>query len=150
MNKVKAEKLNIALRKVSRLSRILQMKCYQSNGDLRMLRIINHHENEGVTPSLLAEKLEIALPTVSRKLSVLEKQELIERKVSAEDRRKTYVYTTDKGRQIIQEDYIRFMGRFSSVYEKLGEEKAVQLAELLGEVAGYLDEEIHNEAGDNK
>ncbi|MBQ8603572.1 MAG: MarR family transcriptional regulator [Oscillospiraceae bacterium] len=148
MEKTKTEQLNAAMRKVSRLNRFLQMKCYQSSGDLRLLRIIAHHEDVGITPSVLAEKLEIALPTVSRKLSVLEKQELIERKPGTVDRRKTYVYATEKGRLLIQEDYRRFISRFSSVYENLGEEKATRLIELLEETAGYLDEEIHREAGD--
>ncbi len=148
MDRVKVEQLNAAMRKVSRLNRVLQMKCYQCSGDLRLLRIIAHHENDGVTPSILAEKLEIALPTVSRKLSVLEKQELIERKVSTADRRKTYVYTTEKGRRLIREDYRRFINSFSSVCEKLGEEKGERLIAMLEEAALYLDEEIHREAGD--
>ena len=80
MDRAKVEQLNTAVRKMSRLNRVLQMKCYQCSGDLRLVRIIAHHEEEGITPSILAEKLEIALPTVSRKLSVLEKQELIFRK----------------------------------------------------------------------
>ncbi len=148
MDRVKVEQLNAAMRKISRLNRFLQMKCYQSSGDLRLLRVIAYHENDGITPSILAEKLEIALPTVSQKLSVLEKQELIERKASTDDRRKTYVYATEKGRRLIREDYRRFINSFSSVCEKLGEEKADRLIELLNETAGYLDEEIHNEAGD--
>lgn len=148
MDRAKVEQLNTAVRKMSRLNRMLQMKCYQCSGDLRLVRIIAHHEEEGITPSILAEKLEIALPTVSRKLSVLEKQELIERKVSTTDRRKTYVYTTEKGMALVQEDYRRFINSFSSVCEKLGEEKTGRLAELLEEAALYLDEEIHREAGD--
>ena len=148
MERIKVEQLDACMRRVFRLSRFMQMKCYQSSGDLRLLRIINHHEKDGITPSILAEKLEIALPTVSRKLSVLENQELIERKNDTKDRRKTYVYATEKGRQLIHQDYQRFIGRFASVCEKLGEEKTDTLTKLLEEAAVYLDEEIHREAGD--
>ena len=68
MERAKLEKLNYSLRKASRLNRTLQMKCYQSSGDLRLLRVIAHHRQDGLPPSQLAKRLEIALPTVSRKL----------------------------------------------------------------------------------
>ncbi len=148
MERTKIEQLNFTLRKTSRLNRMLQMKCYHSSGDLRMLRIIAHHSDEGLTPSTLAAKLEIALPTVSRKLSVLEKQELIYREVSPEDRRKTFVYATEKGKELLHEDYQRFITAFSAAGGKLGEEKIEILTQLLEEFSGYLEQEIQREAGD--
>ena len=60
------------MRKVGHKSRHLQMQHYQNIGDLRMLRIIAHHGRQGIIPSQLAERMEVALPTVSRKLNVLE------------------------------------------------------------------------------
>lgn len=149
MERAKIENLNAVLRKTSRLNRILQMKCYQCSGDLRLLRIVAHHSDDGLTPSILAQKLEIALPTVSRKLSVLEKQELIERKISPNDRRKTFVYATEKGRELLREDYRRFINGFSNASEKIGEEKADLLYSLLEEFSTYLEQEIQKEAGDD-
>lgn len=149
MERNKVEQLNAAVRKVSRLNRMLQMKCYQSSGDLRLLRVVAHHQADGLTPSILAQKLEIALPTVSRKLSVLEKQELIERIVSSDDRRKTFVYATEKGRELLHEDYQRFITCFMNAGEKLGEEKTDLLCSLLQEFSGYLEKEIQKEAGDD-
>lgn len=148
MDRTRFEQLHASLRKVSRLNRVLQMKCYQSSGDLRMLRIIAFHEKDGLTPSMLAQKLEIALPTVSRKLSVLEKQDLIQRAVSPEDRRKTFVRATEKGRELLSEDYRRFMNSFSTAGDKLGKEKTQLLNSLLEEFGSYLEEEIQKEAGD--
>ena len=148
MERTRIENLHAELRKSGRLNRMLQMKCYQSNGDLRLLRVVAHHDKDGLTPSMLAEKLEIALPTVSRKLSVLEKQELIYRKVSSEDRRKTFVYATEKGREILHDNYQRFITAFSTAAEKLGEEKTDLLSQLLDEFSGYIEEEIQKEAGD--
>ncbi len=148
MDRGKIEVLHANLRKAGRLNRTLQMKCYQSSGDLRLLRVIAHHDQEGLTPSMLAQKLEIALPTVSRKLSVLEKQELIFRQVSPEDRRKTFVYATEKGKETLHENYQRFITAFSSAGDKLGEEKTVLLSQLLEEFSGYIEEEIQKEAGD--
>lgn len=149
MERAKIEKLNYSLRKAFRLNRTLQMKCYQSSGDLRLLRVIDHHSDGGLTPSQLAEKLEIALPTVSRKLSVLEKQELIQRQTSPDDRRKTFVYPTEKGHQLLHEDYQRFIAAFSSVSENLGEEKTELLYSLLEQFSDCVEQELQKEAGDD-
>lgn len=149
MERAKIEKLNYSLRKAFRLNRTLQMKCYQSSGDLRLLRVIAHHSEGGLTPSQLAEKLEIALPTVSRKLSVLEKQELIQRQTSPDDRRKTFVYPTEKGHQLLHEDYQRFIAAFSSVSENLGEEKTELLYSLLEQFSDCVEQELQKEAGDD-
>ena len=148
MERTRIENLHAELRKSCRLNRMLQMKCYQGSGDLRLLLMISHHDKNGLTPSMLAEKLEVALPTVSRKLSVLEKQELIYRKASSEDRRKTFVYATEKGREILHDNYHQFITAFSTAAEKLGEEKTVLLSQLLDEFGGYIEEEIQKEAGD--
>lgn len=149
MERTKIETLNAVLRKTMRLNRTLQMKCYQCSGDLRMLRIISHHGDENLTPSILAEKMEIALPTVSHKLSILEKQGLIERKLSPTDRRKTYIYATEKGRELLRQDYVRFINSFSNAGENLGEEKTEMLTRLLEEFSICLENEIQKEAGDD-
>ena len=148
MDRAKIENLHAGLRKMARLNRMLQMKCYQGSGDLRLLRVIAHHDWEQLTPSALAQKLEVALPTVSRKLSVLEKQELIYRQISSEDRRKTFVYATEKGREILHENYQQFITAFSCAGDKMGEEKTVLLSQLLEEFSSYIEEEIQKEAGD--
>ena len=148
MDRGKIDVLHANLRKAARLNRTLQMKCYQSSGDSRLLRLIAHHDKDGLTPSMLAQKLEIALPTVSRKLSVLEKQELIFRRVSPEDRRKTFVYVTEKGKEMLHENYQQFITAFSSAGDKLGEKKAVLLSQLLEEFSSYIEAEIQKEAGD--
>ena len=75
--------------------------------------------------------------------------ELIERKNSPEDRRKTYVYATDKGRNLLQEDYRRFITCFFNAGEKLGKEKTDLLNSLLEEFSSYLEKEIQKEAGDD-
>ena len=148
MERGQFERLHTSLRKAARLNRMLQMKCYQSSGDLRLLRMVAHHDSDGLTPSMLAQKLEIALPTVSRKLSVLEKQELIHRRVSPDDRRKTFVYATEKGKQLLHEDYQRFIAAFSNAGAELGEDKVELLSRLLEEFSDYLEKEIQKEAGD--
>ena len=89
--------------------------------------------------------MDIALPTVSQKLAVLEKQQLIERRTCREDRRKTMVTVTDKGREMVQDEYQKMIDSLYLVCEKLGEEKTAILTELLDEISGYMDTEIHRE-----
>ena len=148
LERTKIEKLHFNMRKVGHKSRHLQMQHYQNIGDLRMLRIIAHHGRQGIIPSQLAERMEVALPTVSRKLNVLEKQRLIERKPCKTDKRKSFIYITRKGKQLVEEDWVRFINSFSNVCEKMGEEKTALLTGLLQEFNKYLDEEIHREEDD--
>ncbi len=147
MDRANVEKLNSALRKASHKSRHLQMRHYQGNGDLRLLRMLAHHFKEA-TPSRLADRMEIALPTVSQKLSVLESRGLIGRKSDPNDRRKTIVFATEKGEELIKADYGRYIDSFSDIYGKLGREKACLLTDLLEELSGYIDEELHKEEKD--
>ncbi len=142
MERIMAERLSAELRKASHKSRHLQMNHYQGNGDLRLLGMIARHFKEA-TPSQLAEKLEIAMPTVSQKLTVLEEQGLIGRKPHRTDRRKTIVFATEKGEELLKADYGRFINSFIRVCEKLGEDKTATLYSLLGELNDYIDQEIH-------
>jgi DNA-binding MarR family transcriptional regulator len=50
----------------------------------------------------LADKLGVEAPTVTRKTQQLEKQGLIRRRKSADDRRSIYIEVTDKGKEIDQ------------------------------------------------
>ena len=85
------------LHRTSNRIRCLQAKFYQNVGDLRLLRMIAHHYPDGATPSRLAGRMGVALPTVSKKLTALENQQLIERKMSDVDRRQTFIFVTEKG-----------------------------------------------------
>ena len=110
--------------------------------------MMSHHFPDGATPSQLASHMEISLPTVSQKLTILENQGFIEREVSKEDRRKTNIHVTEKGHEVIDDEYRKFMEKMASVVEKLGEEKCTQLCNLLNELADSIDEEILNKEGD--
>ena len=147
MEKSLIENTFVNMRRAARKMRHLQMLSYQNTGDLRLVRIMSHHFPEGATPSQLANRMEVSLPTISQKLTILENQGLIKREVSKEDRRKTNISVTEKGNQVIDEEYRNFMGKMASVVEKLGEEKCTQLCGLLNELASSIDEEIRNKEG---
>ena len=143
------ERLQFNLRKVGHKSRQLQMQHYQNSGDLRLLRIIAHHGTNGITPSRLAERIEVALPTISRKLSVLESRQLIERRPCRTDKRKTFIHPTEKGQQLVEEEWTRFISSFADACSGMGEEKIILLTELLQELNENIYSEIHREGDDD-
>lgn len=136
------------IRKIMRKSHYLQMKSYQCAGDLRLLRMISYHYADGTTPSQLAQHMDVTLPTMSQKLTILENLGFIERINSTFDRRKTFVHITDEGKKIADESYQSFVDKISRASEKIGEEKIRQLNELLEELLENLEEEIQKEEGD--
>ena len=124
------------------------MQHYQNSGDLRLLRLIAHNSADGITPSQLAERTEVALPTISRKLAVLENRQLIERKPCETDKRKTFIYPTARGQQLVEEQWERFISSFAEACGKMGEEKVILLTELLRELNENIHSEIHREGDD--
>ena len=136
------------IRKAARKSHYLQMKSCQSAGDLRLLRMISYHYVDGATPSELAQHMDVTLPTMSQKLTILENLGFIERKNSTSDRRKTFVHITYEGKRIVDESYRSFVDKIAGVSEKIGEEKIRQLNELLEELIENLEEEIQKEEGE--
>ena len=56
---------------------------------------------------------------------------------------------TEKGHQLLLEDYQRFIAAFSSVSENLGEEKTELLCSLLEQFSDCVEQEIRKEAGDD-
>lgn len=136
------------IRKIMRKSHYLQMKSYKCAGDLRLLRMISYHYADGATPSQLAQHMDVTLPTMSQKLTILENLGFIERINSTFDRRKTFVHITYEGKKIADESYQSFVDKISRASEKIGEEKIRQLNELLEELLENLEEEIQKEEGD--
>ena len=133
------------LHRTSNRIRCLQAKFYQNVGDLRLLRMIAHHYPDGATPSRLAGRMGVALPTVSKKLTVLENQQLIERKMSDVDRRQTFIFVTEKGNSLLDEKYRSFARALSNASGKLGQDKLNELCDILSQLGEYLDLEINKE-----
>jgi len=62
---------------------------------LRLLMAMHHGT---VTPSELAERMEVSPPTISKTIDVLERRGLVERTADENDRRKVLLAMTDQGR----------------------------------------------------
>lgn len=129
-----AEKLSRSLRRVQMLHRGLRTRHYQNKGDLHLLHIISHKYPDGTTPSTLAKELDIALPTVSQKLSQLEELDMIDRVRCAEDRRKTFVKVSQHGREVLDANFKEYIAEWEKICNILGEEKTETLAQLLDQL----------------
>jgi DNA-binding MarR family transcriptional regulator len=66
---------------------------------LKLLMTIHH---QPVSPSELAERMEVSLPTVSKTLDVLVKRGLVERTIDETDRRRHKLSMTDDGRATLR------------------------------------------------
>lgn len=109
-------------------------------------RVMENHP-EGVTVSDLAKMLKNAPPTTSRFLNNLEEKGWIVRKVNTEDRRNVHVILTEEGKKIqISMDMV--MDEFmDTVVNRLGDEKAELLIELIQEVTSIMEEELNKREG---
>jgi len=70
------------------------------------------HEQEGLTQSELAARLEVAPATVTKMLQRLERAGFVQRQTDSEDQRVSRVYLTDAGRAI-QGDVVAVLGRLA-------------------------------------
>lgn len=71
------------------------------------------HEQEGLTQSELAARLEVAPATVTKMLQRLERAGFVQRQTDSEDQRVSRVYLTDAGRAI-QGEVVTALGRLAA------------------------------------
>ncbi|GCE16100.1 MarR family winged helix-turn-helix transcriptional regulator [Tengunoibacter tsumagoiensis] len=92
----------------------------------------------------ISKMLHVTSPTVTQLLKGLETNGLIERNTDLADRRAVGISLTSKGELVTKKASEAFFASLSGLIEHLGEEKANQLAELLGEVFVYFTEKDGN------
>lgn len=131
-----------------RLHRVnLAEKIGISKGEFITLQILaDYHkeypEEEGVYVSYIAKKQGVANSQISRLLKGLEEEGLIGRKVAKEDRRNTYVFLSDRGRQLLEDIKKRMESSYCQVMEKFGEENTEELIRLCTKIADIMEEEF--------
>ena len=96
------------------------------------------------SPSLpvgeLALAAGVAPPTATRMLDGLERDGIVTREPSPEDRRKVVVRLTEEGRRVVRRKKREIEGRRRKVYESLSEEERAHSTHLLHRFAELLDE----------
>lgn len=109
-------------------------------------RYSKEHENEkGIYVSHLAKLLRVSQPAVSRMLGILEVKGYIGRDINKEDRRNTYVYLTEAGRQAKLQSEFVMQQLMERIMLRMNEEDMKELIMLWNKLADILEQELKGE-----
>lgn len=138
----KAQRLLEAFNRIRRTDWHKMPKGNCKFSEIRVLFYIKKNNSEdarGVTISALSSMMDVTSPTVTPLIKSLESNGLVLRYNDQEDRRVVRVQLTETGEEVIRKAMRSYKERFQGLYHFLGEEKSVQLAELLEEVYQYIE-----------
>lgn len=99
--------------------------------ELRDYAIMRYLESDSVTPSLLAEILQMPGYATSRLIDPLIKKGLITRSVDTGDARKYRLQLTDQGKMVTRAIEARFSAELARMFERLGKERTLVLLEIM-------------------
>ena len=121
-------------------------------GEFFVLRIIEkysreHPKEEGIYVSQIARMAKMASSQVSRMLRNLEHHNLIGRSVDVRDRRNTYVFLTEEGKNISERTHRKMEQYVNRVIDEMGEEQVDELIRLCNEMADVMERELQKELG---
>lgn len=97
---------------------------------------------EKVKVSTLSERMRINITAVSRTVKVLEKKNYIQRTVSAQDRRITYVELTPEGAEVLAEAEETMNTFTAKVLSSLKKEDVIRLTALMNQLYEASEAEI--------
>ena len=107
-----------------------------------VFKLNNEKSNSLVKVSEISKKLNVSTPSVTKVLNSLEKKGFVIREIDKENRRNTFVYLTEKGVEI-KEQNDKILAKFiENVYERVGRENIVQFLELSRIILDAFDEEV--------
>ncbi len=98
-------------------------------------------DQDGLTPSELADRLGVEPPTVTNMLSRMEKAEYLERCRDLRDARCTRVYLTDKGRELREPVERRWEAVQKNAFAGITAQEETLLRGLLGRIQANLTRE---------
>ncbi|MGV7118709.1 MarR family winged helix-turn-helix transcriptional regulator [Paenibacillus kyungheensis] len=107
---------------------------------LDLLLLIQLHENsEKVTPSAIAERLNIRRASVTALLNSVEKKGWIIRESSVEDGRKIYVKLSTAGKMFVQRVLPVFWSACASLVEDLNEDEQQILSKVIDKLHNQIE-----------
>lgn len=123
--------------------RRLKGRAAQEEGELSLSQqflLVALSEEPSMTVGELALAAGVAPPTATRMLDGLERDGIVNRAPSAEDRRKVTVELTDEGLKLVRRKKRKISARRKAVYDSLSEAEREQAVHLLHRFAGLLEE----------
>lgn len=96
--------------------------------------------SNGITLGEIIKPIGMSMSAASKKISILEKKGLIERKNSTEDRRNVYITLTEKGKEICVREKEQKQERMVEIIQRMGTEDARKLIELLNQMFDIMED----------
>lgn len=142
-------KLVEQFRRMRQFMNAVPLKTGISHSEFCMLNIIMDCKDD-ITVSEIAAELDVTPPAVSRSLKSMESRGLIKRETNLLNRRNTMVRLTEAGREFLEASRRQMDAVMEHVSEKMGEERKIQLYELLKEMTEIIEQYVNvNEKGEN-
>ena len=107
----------------------------------QMPLIVHLSKKEGCTQKELADMMQIKPSTLNVMIGRMEKNGYIEKKQDEKDSRKSRIYFTEKGKNISDECYQRFLMIQKTLQEYFTKEEQKELERLLNKFCDCLDEQ---------
>jgi len=104
----------------------------------RVIRALEHET--GLDISTLAERCHLLMPSISRIINHLDKEQLIERQVVDTDQRRSKIFLTIAGKNLFAKVAPKSVERYVAIEEKYGVRKLELLYELLDDLIKTLEE----------
>lgn len=97
------------------------------------------NEEKGVKISNISNRMKVASPTVTQQITNLEKNGFVQRKMDPKDRRVVRIEFTEKGEAVLRKVKDHVYDFLKGLVDYLGQDKSVELTELLMKVADYTN-----------
>ncbi|HCM89099.1 MULTISPECIES: MarR family transcriptional regulator [Vagococcus] len=130
------------MRGSSKLEKIVKkdVACYQLNlTEFSVMELLFHKGKQ--TTQNIKEKILIASSSTTYVIDQLEKKNYVERLISSEDKRITYVMLSDKGRVLMTEIFPTHAETIKNSFSGLDEQELEQLLKLLTKLNRQLDKQ---------
>lgn len=95
-------------------------------------------DDSGIMISEISRHLKVAPPTVTQLVNGLVTNGFVERSTDKEDRRAVRIKLTEKGEGAVKKAKDALIVTFGGLVEFLGEDKSIELSDLLGQVFTYF------------
>lgn len=128
---------------VSRRKSLVEIPLNCSQGETGALLYLTFVK-EGITASDLSEELKVSMPRVASVLNSLESKDLIKKSIDLEDKRRTIVNITEKGKQLVLEKKEEAIKNIIKIIEKMDKEdieQYIMLSRKIGNIMNKMQEE---------
>ena len=124
---------------IKRKKSLIEIPRNCSQGETGALLYLTFVKN-GITSTELAEVLNVSLPRIVSLINSLGKKKLVRKLVDKDDKRKTVIYITERGKELVLEKKEEAILKLTKVIEKLDEDDINEYIRLAKKISLIMDE----------